>query len=346
LRAAGLVAAAFGLATIPSRLLGGRLADQLGHRTTIVLGLSGCAVAQLCLAAAPGLGLALAAAVLLGLCFEIYEPPSQALLADLTPSRQRAAAYSALGAAMAASGVVAGLLAALLLGFGMRWLFVADAVTCLACAALVRFALPGRAGVPVPPPGSVSSPWRDRRLLAMLAAGTAFATTYMVMIAGLPLALHVQGVAPRWAGLLVAVSAITVIAGQRLRRLVPPAWSPFGRMALAYLLLALGLVLAVPAAATGTGLAYVVPVVVWSLGDVILLGEPFAVVAELASERDRGRYLAAYGVSWGLALTVGPLLTTGLVAAGGPTLLWLTCAALSVTLAVSQSPLKTAVART
>ena len=130
--AAGLVAAAFGLATIPSRLLGGRLADRLGHRTTIVLGLTGCAVAQLCLAGAPGLGSALVAAVLLGLCFEIYEPPSQALLADLTPRRQRAAAYSALGAAMAASGVVAGVLAALLLGFGMRWLFVADAVTCLA----------------------------------------------------------------------------------------------------------------------------------------------------------------------------------------------------------------------
>jgi len=116
--AAGVVAAAFGLATIPSRLLGGRLADRLGHRTTIVLGLTGCAVAQLCLAGAPGLGWALVAAVLLGLFFEIYEPPSQALLADLTPRRQRAGAYSALGAAMAASGVVAGVLAALLLGFG------------------------------------------------------------------------------------------------------------------------------------------------------------------------------------------------------------------------------------
>ena len=341
--AAGVVAAAFGLATIPSRLLGGRLADRLGRRTTIVLGLTGCAVAQLCLAGAPGLGWALVAAVLLGLCFEIYEPPSQALLADLTPRRQRAGAYSALGAAMAASGVVAGVLAALLLGFGMRWLFVVDAVTCLACAALVWFALPCSAAGSVSRPGSGASPWRDRRLLAMLAAGTASATVYMVMLGGLPLALHAEGVAPGWAGLLAAVSASTVIAGQRLRRLVPEAWSPFTRMAMAYLLLALGLALAVPAAATGTGLAYVVPVAVWSLGDVILLGEPFAVVAELAPERDRGRYLAAYGVSWGVATTAGPLLTTGLVAAGGPTLLWLTCAALSVMLAAGQSPLRTAV---
>jgi len=339
------VAAAFGLATIPSRLLGGRLADRLGHRTTIVLGLTGCAVAQLCLAVAPGLGSALAAAVLLGLCFEVYEPPSQALLADLTPRRQRAAAYSTLGAAMAGSGVVAGVLAALLLDFGLRWLFVADAVTCGACAALVWFALPGSAAGSVSGPVSGVSPWRDRRLLAMLAAGTASATVSMVMLSGLPLALHSEGVAPRWTGLLAAVSATTVIAGQRLRRLVPDAWSPFARMALAHLLVAVGLALAVPAVTTRTGLAYAVPAVVWSLSEVILLGEPFAVVAGLAPQRDRGRYLAAYGVSWGVATTVGPLLTTGLVAAGGPTLLWLSCAALCVLLAAGQSPLRSAVAR-
>ena len=173
--------------------------------------------------------------MVLGLCFEIYEPPSQALLADLTPPTQRAAAYSALGAAIAAAGVVAGLLAALLSGFGMRWLFVADAVTCVACAAMVRSALPAGHGRPRCRAGRErASPWRDRRLLTMFAAGTGFATAYMVMMGGLPLALHHEGVAPRWAGVLVAVSATTVIAGQPLRRRLPAAWGPFRRMALGY----------------------------------------------------------------------------------------------------------------
>lgn len=344
LRAAGLVGAAFGLATIPSRLLGGRLSDRLGRRTTIVLGLSGCAIAQLTLAVAPGLALACAAAVALGLCFEVYEPPSQALLADLTPPRQRVAAYSALGAAIAGAGVAAGLLAAVLAGAGLRWLFVADAVTCVVCAAVVRLWLPaGPAGASRD--RSPASPWRDRRLRLMLGTGTGFATMYMTMMCGLPLALHHDGVAPAWAGVLVALSALTVIVGRRLP--LSGHTDPFLRMRTGYALLATGLVLVgVVSAGRPGGWVYVAPVLVWSLGDAVLLGEPLAVVADLAEVRDRGRYLAAYGVCWGVATTVAPALATGLLALGGSPALWCACAVVSVALAGGQSRVGAAVSRT
>ena len=343
LQVAGLVGAGFGLATIPSRLLGGRLCDRLGLRATIVLGLCGCAVTQLALALAPELGVACAAAVLLGLCFEVYEPPSQALLADLTPPAQRVAAYSAFGAAIAAAGVVAGLLAALLVGLGSRWLFVADSATCLACAAVVRLRLPDPR-VTAPPHVSRPSPWRDRRLRLMLAAGTGFATVYMTMMCGLPLALHHDGLAVGWAGVLVAISAGTLIVARRLRLTTHP--DPFGRMRSGYALLASGLLLAGAEAFVGPhGWWYVVPVVVWSLGDAILLGEPLAVVADLAPGADRGRYLAAYGVSWGLATTLAPALATGLLALGGAPALWWACGAGCLALAGVQSRVGAAVRR-
>ncbi|HET7432308.1 MAG TPA: MFS transporter [Nocardioides sp.] len=351
LRTAGLVGAAFGVATIPSRLLGGRLADRLGRRTTIVLGLCGCAAAQAVLAVAPGLPLALVGAVALGLCFEVYEPPSQALLADLTPPDQRAAAYSALGAALAGAAVVAGLLAALLAGAGLRWLFAADAATCLACALVVRLLLPAAGTVEPHRPQRRARPWRDPRLRAMLVAGTGFATVYLTMLVGLPLALHDQHAAPAWAGVLVAVSAVTVIGGRRLR--LTRATDPFARMRTGYTLLAVGLALAALAAGASAltpdaalpGAAYLLPVVVWSLGDVVLLGEPFAVVAGLAPDAERGRYLAAYGVSWGVATTLAPVLAAGLLARGGPTLLWGACAAVAGVLAVTLSRVRTAVTR-
>ena len=338
LRSAGLVAAGFGLATIPSRLLGGRLSDAIGTRTTIVLGLTGCAVAQLCLAMAPGVAAAAGAAVLLGLCFEIYEPPTQALLADLTaPGAGRGVLRA--GSRDRRGGRLAGLLAALLAGFGLRWLFVADAVTCLACAVVVRCGLPG--GKPSRGRASVSAnPWRDRRLLAMLASGTAFAVVYLVMLGGLPLALRSSGIPLAWSGALLAVGAVTVVAGRWLLTRRPAAGgTPLtgcggdtsssrcdrggrGR-----------------GGAASVGPAYVLPVVVWSLGSLVLLGEPFAVVADLAEAGDRGRYLAAYGVSWGLATTAAPVLATNLLSFGTPGTMWLACALVALGLAVAQDRL-------
>ena len=77
LASAGAVSPSFGVATIPSRLLGGRLADRLGRRRTILVGLTGCAAAQLGIAAAPDLAVAAICAVPLGLAFELYEPPAR-----------------------------------------------------------------------------------------------------------------------------------------------------------------------------------------------------------------------------------------------------------------------------
>jgi predicted MFS family arabinose efflux permease len=338
LRTAGLVAAAFGLATIPSRLLGGHLADRWDRRNVIVTGLVGCALAQLLLAGAPQVGTALAGAVLLGLCFEIYEPPSQALVADLTPARQRPAAYAALGAALAGAGVVSGLLAALLGGLGLRWLFVVDAATCLCCAGVIRLRLPAvRPNRERRPRGP--SPWRDRRLRVMLTTGSGFAVLYMTMVCGLPLALHAQGARPWWPGVLVAVSAATVIGTVRLRPFA--TGDAFARMRTGYALVALGLLLAgVVASALPPGWSYVAPVVVWSMGDAILLGEPFAVVAGLAGPDGRAGYLAVFGLGWGVATAVAPALATGLLAGGGATVLWGGCATVAAALACAQSPVR------
>src|SRR5688572_4731668 len=148
---AGYLLAAFGLATIPSRLVGGRLSDRWGPRATIVGGLAATAVAQLLVAASQSLAQVAFAVVLLGLTFEVYEPPSQSLVADATSPQQRPVAFGLLAAAIAAAGMGAGLLAAVLAGFDLRWLFVADAVTCLACAAVVRWRLPARS-LRHPPP--------------------------------------------------------------------------------------------------------------------------------------------------------------------------------------------------
>ena len=313
---AGYLLAAFGVATIPSRLVGGWVADRWGTRAAIVAGLLATAAAQLAVAAAPSLGFATAAVVALGLAFELYEPASQAMIADATDGEQRPVAYGLLAAAMAVAGMAAGLLAALLAGVGLRWLFVVDAATCLACAALVG----RRLTVGSSPRRPRSYAWKDRRLLAMLMAGTAFAVVYLLVGIALPLTVVARGMPAGDVGLLLTVSAATVALGQPVLAAGPVArLDDFAAMTVGYLLLGGGLV--------AVGLAHhLVPLaaatVLWSLGDLVLLGRATAVVAGLAPAGARGGYLATYGLGWGVAAVVGPLVGTRLLATGGPVVLW------------------------
>jgi len=326
---AGWVLAGFGLATIPSRLLGGRLSDRIGARATITLGLVGTAAAQLAIAGAQSLVQAILAVVALGLLFEIYEPPSQSLIADVTPPERRPAAYGLLAAALAGAGMCAGLLAAAVAHLDLRWLFVVDAVSCLACAAVVVALLPDRAR-PAPTDTSTTTVWKDRRLVAMLGLGTVFAVIYLQLTIALPLTLTMRGFEPATLGLLLTVSAVTITAGQPLLSRSTLAKSHVTAMAIGYAVLAAGLL--------ATGLATTLPVflgatVIWSLGDLLLLGHAHSLVAALAPDGARGRYLAGYGISWGLAGTVAPLVGTQLLAHTGVTSTWVAMAAGAAVLA-------------
>ncbi|WP_329571828.1 MFS transporter [Kitasatospora sp. NBC_01266] len=345
---AGLVGAAFGLATIPSRLAGGRLADRLGRRRTIVLGLTGCAVAQLGLATAGSLAGAAGFAVLLGLAFELYEPPSQAMIADAVGPSDRVRAYSLLNATLAAAGLVAGVLAAALGRWNLRWLFVADAVSCLACALVVRAVLPpdrpSSAGGPDTADASPISPWRDRALLAMLGSGTLFALVYLQLSVALPLSLARHGLPPADAGLLYTASALTVLAGQPLLRRPRLAALPApAALRAGYLLLAAGLAGYAIAHTLAGLLAATVPL---GLGELLLLGRAYAVVADLAPPGASGRYLAAYGTSWGIAAVAAPVLGTQLLARAGSGALWFAMAGGCLLLAAGQPLLLRTVPRT
>lgn len=326
----GLILAAFGAATIPSRLLGGQLADRLGRRSTIVLGLTGCAVAQLWITFSHTLWSAVLATVLLGLAFEIYEPPSQAMIADVTRPEDRPAAYGIYSAALAAAGVLAGLLAAALTHWNLRYLFAADAITCLACATLIALTLPTqvrRERTQEPK----TTPWRDRRLLLLLAGGTIFATIYMQVIIGMPLTLLEQGLPKSGAGFILALSAVTLIAAQRFLRV--KGIDDFRSIAIGYGLLAAGLVVC---GFAGSLLGFLVAAVFWSLGDLFLLTRYLTQASGLAPEASRGRYLAVFGLSWGIATTIAPLTVTQLLERTGPAGLWLTSAGVAAVLAALQ----------
>ncbi|MEY9904099.1 MFS family permease [Catenulispora sp. MAP12-49] len=345
LTAAGIVSAAFGLATIPSRLAGGRLADHWGRRRTIVAGLVGLAVAQLGLAAAPDMLAATLCAVLMGLAFELFEPPSQATIADAVPPGGRAAAFGLLTTAVAVGSLAAGVIADVVGRWSLRWLFVVDAGTGLACAAIVLLALApdhrkaSETGArsagpsePVAPPAP--SPWRDRTLLIVTASGTVFALVSMFMVSMLPLSLGAVGLNPANAGLIMAAATGTlVLARPVLRNPRLATLSHSATFVLGYLLMAVGF--------GGYAVAHtlptlLVPTAFYSLGNLLVMGRSFAMVSELAPVSASARYLAVYGLSWGVATLLAPLVGTWLIGMSGPGLLWGASAAVCGCMAFAQ----------
>jgi predicted MFS family arabinose efflux permease len=332
---AGAVSGLFGLATIPGRLVGGRLADRLGRRRTMLTGLVGCAAAQLGIALAPSLVVAGGCALLLGLAFELYEPPSQAIIADTAAPQDRARAYALLIAALAAGNTGGGLIAAAVGRWGLRWLFVIDAATCLACALIVRIALPADHPRRKPSPGggrlAGPPPWRDQSLLAMTGSGTIFALVYMLMLVSLPLSLSARGLSPASAGLILAVSALAQALAQPLMRTGWLAAIPSpAACAVGYALIGLGLA---GYAVAGSLPALVAPTVVWSLGYLLLISRALAAVAALAPAGAAATYLAVYGLSWGVAATAAPVLGTQIIGSLGPAALWLSASALCLVMA-------------
>jgi MFS family permease len=294
----------------------------------MVLGLVGCAVAQLVVATAPTVTWTLVGAVLLGLAYEIVEPPTQALVSDLVPARDRAFAYSALNASLAVAGVLAGLVAAAVSGFGLRWLFVVDAVTCLAAALLVLTRIPaGTAGADATrrTDGSSANPtsslarWvgalTDPRLRPVVAFGTVVATVTMLVVLGVPLLVEQRGLAPATTGWILAAGAAASVPGAWIASALRRRTDERGVLLVGEVVAAAGL--GTIALATHP-LGLTAGLIAFDIGSLLVIATTMARAGTLAPDHARGTYLAVLGLTWGLATSVAPVVLTTLGTAYAP----------------------------
>lgn len=330
-RTAGLIVAAFGLATIPSRLAGGWLLDLVGSRPTILLGLIGCATTQLVLAAATGTMSAVIGAIGLGLSYELIEPPTQALIADESDERTGPALFGLLFVSMTIAAVAAGGVAAVVAGLDLRLLFVIDAATCLLCAGVIRGFLPP--DKPVADTRAVSWPWRDRRLLVLFALSTVFTLVYMIIVFGLPLTVADRGIGLWVIGASTAVSAVVAVFAQsllRIRRLN----ADDGFVALTVGFVTLAAAIGLLAIAHDPSLV-LVSGIVGAMADVLLMSHLYAQASRLAPGGATGRYLAVFGLSWGVATTLAPLIIGATLTLSDGVPLWATTAVVTLGLAAA-----------
>ncbi|MER7947224.1 MFS transporter [Streptomyces sp. NPDC096079] len=319
------VLGALGAGNLIGPAVGGILADRIGRRPTMLIGLIGAAAAQGALFLAPGVWTMAAAALLISAAGSTVSPAAYALLADAVDSERRRRAYALFGWGVNIGTAVAGVLGGYLAAQGYWLLFTVDAGSMLLYALVVTFRLkePERETAQRQEDDGIGYGvvLRDRLALLLLPLFGVQLFVYSLTEVALPLAVRDSGLSPAVYGAMAAVNAVMVVALQ------PFATAWLARFPQLVVQSAGSALIAVGVALTGLadGVAgYTVSVVVWSLGEVVVAGIAAGVFANLAPAHARGRYQGAFSWTWGVArfgaLTLGVTAYT----TAGPGALWWT----------------------
>lgn len=153
-------------------LLAGSLTDRLGERRVFTAGVAGFGIGSALCAAAPSVGVLIAARALQGVSGALLTPAALAIIVSVFPAQERG---GAIGKWTAWSGI--GILAGPLIGgqivdsVSWRWIFLINVPLVIAALALSRVAVPGRAGTG---DGGARLDWTGAALAATGLGGISF----------------------------------------------------------------------------------------------------------------------------------------------------------------------------
>jgi len=301
---------------------GGAAADRLGAKRTLAasLALLTIAFALFPLVRAPWHAFVLAA--LVGLANGVFWPSYHTLLAAITPSDRRHAGYAlqrvSMNLGFGIGGAVAGLIAASSRPGTFTALFLIDAAT-YAVFLLLLTVVPGTpqesetGADDLDHEVGYAAILRDRVFLALLGLNIVFVTAGYAQLETLPVfAKNQADVSERAIGLVFLVNSLVIVLAQLpLTKLVE------GRRRMAMLALMTAVWAAAWMLVFGAGLwlsAAAAAAVIVVAGGIFAIGECLqgptqqALIADLAPDRLRGRYMALSTSSWSIGWIAGPAL--------------------------------------
>jgi MFS family permease len=325
---AGTVVTIWGAGSVISQPIGGYLTDRVGRRFALSLGMFAVAAALGLLAIARGVPQIAGAALLVGIVGDIYRPAASAAIADLLEGERRTRAFALQFWAINLGFSVCAVSAGLLVRFGFGTLFAIDAATSLIFGLVVLRKVPETR--PASARHEATEPaWRlmlrDHVLIAVAILCLCYATLYSQVYVTLPLAVRDAGLSTSSYGLIMAVNGVVIVI---LQPVLLPVISRTPRIVLlpsTLLLVGGGIALS---AVCDTTWAFALTVVAWTLGEIGQTTSLFALVADIAPEAMRGRYIGAVGIAWGASGVLAPFAGANVYAAS-PGALWLGALALS-----------------
>jgi MFS family permease len=316
---AGLAVAAYGSGSLVSVFVGGQAADRLGRRATMLLSLFGSGLLAIGLGFAPNLRAFIVLLLGLGFLADLFQPAASAIVADLVPAEQRKVGFASLRLAINLGFAVGLVVGGFLVDWDWRFLFWGDGLSTLVYGFVILLFIAETR--PAPREGERAlSPFGDRSFLRLVAASSAFPFMMFAVMTVLPITLTEGASYPsRTYGYIVGLNGFLVAL---LELPIAARLPTSSRLSLA----AGGLA----TAATGVALnglpprpsAYVIAILLITAGEIVMMPQLSATVADWAPRQSRGRYISLFQSSWTFAKATSPVVFLPLRARLGDRLFW------------------------
>ncbi len=325
----GVLFALFSLSSFVGSFLGGALTDRIGRRTMLIFGLLASSFSTLLMGFVESLQVFYVLALLSGIFTDVAGPAHQAMVADLVPEEKRAEGYGILRVGFNLAVTIGPAIGGFLATQSYLLLFISDAIISTITAGIVFFFL--RETKPKTHPGakpeSIGTTFkgygrvlRDGTFMLFVFTCILMGLVYMNMNATLGVYLRdVHSVPESGYGALLSINALMVVILQfPITRRISDR-PPLLMMAIGTALYAIGFMMY--GFITKYAL-FVLAMVIITVGEMIVAPVSQSLTARFAPEDMRGRYMAVFGISWGIPFMIGPLLAGLILDNFNPNLLW------------------------
>ena len=315
----GAIFAVHSISSFVGNIVGGALTDKFGRRSMLIVGLIFSAGVSLGMGFIKEWELFYLLAFFTGFVSNFSGPAVQAMLADILPVEQRPDGFGLLRVTMNLAVTIGPAIGGILAGINYLLLFIIDCVVSVITAIIVYVALPETK--PKTPEGKKEESlfqsfggygkiFRDKLFLAFLFLTTFTAIVYMQMNTTLSVYLRdIHGISPQGFGYIMSLNAAMVVVFQFWITRRVKKYHQLKVMAVGNLLYAVGFAMY---GFTNTYWQFLATMVVITIGEMVIAPIVQTLIANIAPEDMRGRYMAAYHLGWGIAASVGPL-TAGVI---------------------------------
>lgn len=310
----GQLFAIYAFASLFGSILGGAMTDKFGRRTMMLFGLIMSAMSSLAMGLVNDLSLFYSLAGIVGLLSNTGGPAQQAMVADLLPTRKQTEGFGILRVVINLAVTIGPAIGGILAARSYLLLFVIDAISSTITAIIVFSVLPETMPEKteeqssqslIQTVGGYGLVLKDWVYMAFLVVSMLMVMVSIQMNSTLPVYLRdVHGVQPQGFGYILSLNAGMVVLFQFWITRRISKYRPLLLMAVGMGFYALGFAMY---GFVSAYMLFLLAMVIITIGEMIVSPTAQALVARLAPEDMRGRYMAMYGFSWIIPTALGPL---------------------------------------